>query len=190
MGYTDGDVVKPLCIMLPQMSGGYTKCFDNGSKSMLFVINNNIMLVKYNEIQDKIRGLKQKEFNGEPAYENKYVKLIVRLSRGVAHIDIHGSEVPKEGMYCVYLLVITIDSTMKINGKYYPKVYLEQCKYVVKEDKLINFKDAELELDSSNESNVEQLFIAVYSSYILKITALGGCFTFINHKHKIQTNLT
>lgn len=50
IGYIDSDVVKPLCIMLPQMSGGYTKCFDNGSKSMLFVINNNIMLVKYNEI--------------------------------------------------------------------------------------------------------------------------------------------
>ena len=31
IGYSDGDVIRPLRIILPQMSG-YIKCFDNGGK--------------------------------------------------------------------------------------------------------------------------------------------------------------
>ena len=35
IGYSKGEIVKPLCIILPQMSG-YIKYFENGSKSMSF----------------------------------------------------------------------------------------------------------------------------------------------------------
>ena len=44
IGYQDG-IVRPLCIILPQMSG-YIKYFENGSKNMSF-------LIKYNEVWDK-----------------------------------------------------------------------------------------------------------------------------------------
>ena len=35
-GYLNNDVIKPLCVILPQMNG-YIKYFDNGGKSMSFV---------------------------------------------------------------------------------------------------------------------------------------------------------
>ena len=35
IGYKEGETVKPLCIILPQMSG-YIKYFENGGKSCLF----------------------------------------------------------------------------------------------------------------------------------------------------------
>ena len=35
IGYQEGEIVKSLCIILPQMSG-YIKCFKNGGKSILF----------------------------------------------------------------------------------------------------------------------------------------------------------
>ena len=35
IGYLEGGIVKPLCIILPQMSG-YIKYFENGSKTCLF----------------------------------------------------------------------------------------------------------------------------------------------------------
>ena len=35
IGYLKGEIVKPLCIILPQMSG-CIKYFDNGSKNMSF----------------------------------------------------------------------------------------------------------------------------------------------------------
>ena len=36
IGYLEGGIVKPLCIILPQMSG-YIKYFENGSKNMSFL---------------------------------------------------------------------------------------------------------------------------------------------------------
>ena len=35
IGYLKGEIIKPLCIILPQMSG-YIKYFENASKSMSF----------------------------------------------------------------------------------------------------------------------------------------------------------
>ena len=37
MGYSDNDVIRPLCIMLPQMIG-YVKCFDS-NKTMSFKVS-------------------------------------------------------------------------------------------------------------------------------------------------------
>ena len=68
----------------------------------------------------------------------------------MVHTNFHGSEVPKEGLHCVCLSVTTIDFIMKINGKYYPHVFLEECKYV-KKSMVTNFIDAKLDLDSSDD---------------------------------------
>ena len=35
IGYQEGEIVKPLCIILPQMNG-YIKCFENGGKTCPF----------------------------------------------------------------------------------------------------------------------------------------------------------
>ena len=35
IGYQEGEIVKPLCITLPQMSG-YIKYYENGGKTCLF----------------------------------------------------------------------------------------------------------------------------------------------------------
>ena len=35
IGYKDGNIIRPLCIILPQMSG-FLKYFDNGGKNVTF----------------------------------------------------------------------------------------------------------------------------------------------------------
>ena len=52
--YKEGEIVKPLCNILPQMTG-YIKYFENGGKNMFFVIKGDMCLNKYNEIWDKIK---------------------------------------------------------------------------------------------------------------------------------------
>ena len=54
IGYQEGEIVKPLCIILPQMSG-YIKYFENGSKNMSFLIKDNIVWNKYDKIWDAIK---------------------------------------------------------------------------------------------------------------------------------------
>ena len=51
IGYEEDEVVKPLCIIVPQMSG-YIKCFENEGKNMSFVIKNDDVLDKYNDEKD------------------------------------------------------------------------------------------------------------------------------------------
>ena len=53
IGYKEDDIVEPLCIILPQMSG-YIKYFENGGKNMSFVTKDDDVLDKYNEIWNMI----------------------------------------------------------------------------------------------------------------------------------------
>ena len=46
---------------------------------------------------------------------------------------------------------ISIDSVLKIDKKWFPQVYLEQCKYKIKERKIKSLID--YDLDSNYESN-------------------------------------
>ena len=65
------------------------------------------------------------------------------------------NDVPKENMNYTCIACITIDSAMKMDKKYFPQVYLEECKYRVKKIQLSRFINAELELDSDSDSELE-----------------------------------
>ena len=45
IGYQEGEIVKPLCIILPQMSG-YIKYFNSGGKNMSFMVKDDDVLDK------------------------------------------------------------------------------------------------------------------------------------------------
>ena len=49
LDYHDDNINRPLCIILPQMSG-YIKYFDDGRKNMSFKIENEGVYLEYNEI--------------------------------------------------------------------------------------------------------------------------------------------
>ena len=95
IGYREGEIVKPLCIILPQMSG-YIKYFENGGKNMSFMIKNDDVLDKYNEIWNKIKNTLNKKFHSMPVYDENYIKAKVREFNGVIKTNFLGDEVPKE----------------------------------------------------------------------------------------------
>ena len=47
--YLEDEIIKPLCIILPQMSR-YIKYFENGSKNMSFLIRDDEVWNKYDKI--------------------------------------------------------------------------------------------------------------------------------------------
>ena len=81
IGYKEDDIVKPLCIILPQMSG-YIKYFENGGKNVSFVIKDDV-LDKYNKIWNKIKMTLNIKFHSTPIYDEKYIKGKVREFNGV-----------------------------------------------------------------------------------------------------------
>ena len=70
--YLEGEIDKPLCIILPQMSG-YIKYFQNGSKNMSFLIKDDEVWDKY-KIWDVIKDKLGIKFHSEPVYEYKDLK--------------------------------------------------------------------------------------------------------------------
>ena len=48
IGYNDNDIIRPLCIRLPQMTG-YARKFDENA-AMSFRVNNKQLLKNYNKI--------------------------------------------------------------------------------------------------------------------------------------------
>ena len=150
IGYKEGKIVKPLCIILSQMTG-YIKYFENGGKNLSFVIKDDDLLDKYNEIWDKIKETLSIKFLSMPVYDEKYIKAKVREFNGVIKTNFLGDEVPKENEHYTCIACITIDSVMRMEKKNYPQVYLEECKYRMKKTKMTKFIEAELESESESE---------------------------------------
>ena len=115
IGYQEGKIVKPLCIILSQMSG-YIKYFESGGKNMSFVIKYDNVLDKYNEIL-KIKNVLNIEFHSVPVYDEKYVKAKVRKFNGVIKTNFLGDKIPKENVHCTCTACIAIDSGMKMGQK-------------------------------------------------------------------------
>ena len=70
IGYKEGKIVKPLCIILPQMTE-YIKYFENVGKNMSFAIKDDDVLDKYNEIWGKIKETLSIKFRSSPVYNEK-----------------------------------------------------------------------------------------------------------------------
>ena len=116
IGYQEGEIVKPLCIILPQMSG-YIKYFENGSKSMSFLIKDDEVWDKYDKIWDVIKNKLNIKFHSEPVYEYKYLKAKVREFDGVIKTNFLGNDMSKENMHFICITCITVDSVMRIDKK-------------------------------------------------------------------------
>ena len=158
MGYLKGEIIKPLCIILPQMNG-YIKYFENGNKNMSFLIKNDEVWDKYDKIWDVIKDKLNIKFHSEPVYEYKYLKAKVRKFDGVIKTNFLGNGMPKENMCYTCIACITIDSVLRINKKNHPQVYLEECKYKIKKTQMPKFIETALKSDSDSDldSDLEKI---------------------------------
>ena len=66
--YNDNDVIRLLCIKLPQMTGYVRK--SEGNTTMSFKISDKQLLKKYNQIWKRVETLLKIEFDSEPGCSN------------------------------------------------------------------------------------------------------------------------
>ena len=152
IGYQEGEIVKPLCIILPQMSG-YIKYFENGGKNMSFLIKDDEVWEKYDKIWDVIKNKLGIKFHSEPVYEYKYLKTKVREYDGVINTNFLGNNIPKENMHYTCIACIIIDSVMKMDKKYFPQVYSKEWNYKIQKIQMSRFITAELDSDLDSDSH-------------------------------------
>ena len=119
---------------------------------MSFKIEDNDVYMKYNNIWNEIKDLLSAiRLSSDIIYDDRYIKTKVKTFKTLKTL-FSGNIMPEERIECKCISCISVDSTMKIEKKYYPQVYLEQCKYKVKERKIRNFIDYDLDSDSDSDS--------------------------------------
>ena len=91
IGYLNQDVIKPLCIILPQMNG-FIKFFENNYKNML-------------------------KFDSNPIHDKKYIITKLKIFNDVNKTTFTDDMIPKEKNSYVCIAVIDIDSVLKIDKK-------------------------------------------------------------------------
>ena len=82
IGYQEGEIVKPLCIILPQMSR-YIKYFEYGGMNMSFLIKDDEVREKYKQIWNLIKNKLGIRFHSLPVHDKKYLKSKVKEYDGV-----------------------------------------------------------------------------------------------------------
>ena len=100
-----------------------------------------------------------KKIDSKPAYNGKYLKAKIKSYHGKISTNSHNNKIPKEGSQCICLSVILSDLLFRTDKNYYPQVFLEECKYIVKEKKMSEYITDEIEIssdDSDRENSDEE----------------------------------
>ena len=137
----------------------YRKDFDE-TEHMSFLIKDDELLEKYNETWEKVSNGIKKGFDGEPVYNEKYLK--TKLKSGKISTNLHNDKIPKEGSQRICLTITLIDSVFRTGKNYHPQVFLEECKYVVKEERMSKYIIDDIET-SSDEENSEKKLLSLTS---------------------------
>ena len=125
---------------------------------MSFKVGDDKLLKKYNKVWEKVEHLMNiVEFDSGSVYgdNDKYIKTKIKMYEDRVNANFQDKKVPKEiaSYKCVSLLML--DSVIRVNKKYYPQTLLEECKYVIRKNKMENFINDDLDLRSSDESDNE-----------------------------------
>ena len=153
-GYLNNDVIKPLCVILPQMNG-YIKYFDDGGKNMSFVTDDEKVYEKYNEIWNVVKGLLKLKFAASPIRNDQYILAKLKIFKKKNLTTFNNSIVPIEKNHYICIPAIDIDSVLKIDKKAYLEAYLEECKYKLKKRNIVSFIDSEIIDDSDSDDGYD-----------------------------------
>ena len=153
-GYLNNDTIQPLCVILSQMDG-YIEYFDDGGKNMSFVMDDEKIYKKHNEIWEVIRKLLKIDFTVNPVRDYIYLVAKLKIFNKINRTTFSNNNyIPMEINHYICIPVIDIDSVLKIDKRAYPQAYLEQWKYKLKKRKIVNYIDDEI-IDEDSDSDID-----------------------------------
>ena len=106
---------------------------------------------------DKRFKISLKKIYSEPIYNEKYLKDKIKSGNAKTGTNFRNNKIAKEGSQFIGLLVILIDSVFRTEI-YYLQVFLQERKYVVKEETIPKYiiDDIEISSDSDREISDEE----------------------------------
>ena len=68
---------------------------------MSFLIKDDELSEKYNEIWEKVKNSIKKEFDSKVVYNEKYLKAKIKIYNGKINTNFHNNKIPKECFQCI-----------------------------------------------------------------------------------------
>ena len=115
-GYLNNDVIQPLFVILPRMSG-YIKYFDDGGKNMSFVTDDKEVYKKYNEIREVVRKRLKLKLFVSAVRDDKYIIAKLKIFKNINMATFTNNTIPEENTNYTCISAIDIDSVLKIDKK-------------------------------------------------------------------------
>ena len=106
----------------------------------------------------KLENSLKKEFDSERVYNEKYLKVKIKSYNGKINTNFYNNKIPREGPQFIDSSVILMDSVFRTGKKYYSQVFLEDCKYIIKEKEIPKYiiDDIEISSDFDREDSDEE----------------------------------
>ena len=106
-----------------------------------FHIDNEKLLEKNKTIWTKIEDLKNIELKALPAYDDRYIRNKIRTYGDKVYTNFRGLNVPQDGIECKSFTVMSIDSLLVYENRFYLQVYLDNCGYKTAKDQMTDYPD-------------------------------------------------
>ena len=126
------------------------KVKERNNKLMSFQIDNEKLLGKYKTIWTMIEDLKIIKLNTLPVYDDRLIKTKTRTFRDKVYTNFRGLNVPEDDKECKSFTVISINSLLVYDKKYFLQVYLENCAYKIVNKQMADYLDGNLFEDFIN----------------------------------------
>ena len=132
-------------------------------KKMSLMVKDKQFLKKYNKIWKKIERLMSIDFESKTTYgddDDKYIKTKIKTYKDSIITNFYNKngskKIPEEKVPHKCLSIIILDSVIYTYEKYYPQIFLEECKYVQEKIKTNDYIDMELESGSNSDSDSDR----------------------------------
>ena len=79
-----------------------------------------------------------------PVYDDRYIKTKIRTYGDKVYTNFRGLNVPEDDIECESFPVISIDSLLLYENKYYLQVYLDNCPYKIINKQMTDYLDENL----------------------------------------------
>ena len=133
IGITFYKAIRPLVLIMSKMNG-YAKTFkveDKINKLMSSRIDDEKLLEKYKTIWTKTEDLQNIELDALPVYDDRNIKTKIRTYSDKVYSNFRGLNVLADAIECESFTLISIESLLLYDEKYYLQVFLDNCPYKI-----------------------------------------------------------
>ena len=99
------------------------------------------------------------DFEIKATYGDKYINTKIKTYKDSITTNIYNKtgfkELPEEKVPHKCLSIIILDSIIYANEKYYPQIFLEECKHAKENIKTKNYIDQELKSETESDINTD-----------------------------------